>query len=95
MTNNQKKSLVDFYLSKYNDKAIEKLGYKKITEALNDLSERLKGDGKANSFIKRRRDEFDVFLTTGAWDIEIENLQMVLRICIIDGMSYRSRNYMI
>lgn len=65
MTNNQKKSLVAFYLSKYNDKAIEKLGYKKITEALNDLSERLKGDGKANSFIKRRRDEFDVFFDNG------------------------------
>lgn len=65
MTNNQKKSLVAFYLSKYNDKAVEQLGYRTITEALNNLSERLKGDGKLNSFIKRRRDEFDVFFDNG------------------------------
>ncbi len=65
MTINQKKSLVAFYLSKYNDKAIEKLGYSGITQALNDLSEKLKGNGKVNSYIKRRRDEFDVFFDNG------------------------------
>lgn len=42
MTNNQKKSLVTFYWSKYNDRIIERLGYKNVTEGLNDLSERLK-----------------------------------------------------
>lgn len=50
-----------FYLSKYNDKVIEQLGYKKITEALNDLCEKIKGDRKANSFLRSCRDEFDVF----------------------------------
>lgn len=65
MTNNQKKSLVAFYLSKYSDRAVKRLGYSKVTEALNDLSEKLKGDGKNNSFIKRRRDEFDVFFDNG------------------------------
>lgn len=65
MTTNQKKSLVAFYLSKYNDRALKQLGYTKITEALNDLSEKLKGDGVVNSYIKRRRDEFDVFFDNG------------------------------
>lgn len=65
MTINQKKSLVAFYLSKYNNKAFEQLGYTKITEALDDLSEKLKGDGIGNSYIKRRRDEFDVFFDNG------------------------------
>ena len=65
MTINQKKSLVAFFLSKFNEKAFEKLGYQGITEALNDLSEKQKGDGEVNTYIKRRRDEFDVFFENG------------------------------
>lgn len=65
METNQKKSLVAFYLSKYNEHAIKQLGYDRITEALDDLSIRLRGEGEINSYIKRRRDEFDVFFENG------------------------------
>lgn len=66
MTSNQKKSLVAFYLSKYNNKAVATLGYSKMTEALEDLSFKLKGSSDdVNSYIRRRRDEFDVFFDNG------------------------------
>lgn len=79
MTNYQKRSLVAFYRSKYNDKAKERLGYKNVTDALNDLSERLKGD---------------VYFDNGRVGYRNESLQMMLRVCIIDGMSFHLRNYL-
>ena len=63
MTNNQKKSLVAFYISKYNEDAFRELGYTgTVSKAMEDLSIRITGPGIApNAYIKQRRDEFDVF----------------------------------
>ena len=67
MTNNQKKSLVAFYISKYNEDALKELGYTgSVSKAMEDLSIRITGLGIApNAYIKQRRDEFDVFFNNG------------------------------
>lgn len=67
MTVNQKKSLIAFFLSKYNMKAFEELGYTgSMTLAMADMSQKITGaEIKPNSYIKRRRDEFDVFFDNG------------------------------
>ena len=67
MTNNQKKSLVAFYISKYNEDAFKELGYTgPVSKAMEDLSIRITGPGIApNAYIKQRRDEFDVFFNNG------------------------------
>lgn len=67
MTNNQKKSLVAFYISKYNEDAFKELGYTRpVSKAMEDLSIRITGSGIApNAYIKQRRDEFDVFFNNG------------------------------
>lgn len=67
MTNNQKKSLVAFYISKYNEDAFRELGYTgPVSKAMEDLSIRITGPGIApNAYIKQRRDEFDVFFDNG------------------------------
>ena len=57
MTKADRLSLVAYYLSKYDIKAVERLGYVTRTEAMRDISLRLDSD---NGYIKRRRDEFDV-----------------------------------
>ncbi|MBO5373538.1 MAG: HNH endonuclease [Lachnospiraceae bacterium] len=67
MTVNQKKSLVAFYISKYNDAAYRELGYNGTkNKALEDLSIRITGpDVEPNAYIRQRRDEFDVFFDNG------------------------------
>lgn len=67
MTNNQKKSLVAFYISKYNEDALKELGYTdSVSKAMEDLSIRITGPGIVpNAYIKQRRDEFDVFFDNG------------------------------
>ncbi len=67
MTKNQKKSLVAFYISKFNDDAFRELGYNgPISKAMDDLSIRITGpEIMPNSYIKQRRDEFDVFFDNG------------------------------
>lgn len=70
MTINQKKSLVAFYISKFNDDAFRELGYGgPLSKAMDDLSVRITGPGVApNAYLRRRRDEFDVFLITEELD---------------------------
>lgn len=67
MTNNQKKSLIAFYISKYNERAIRALGYScSMNKAMEGLSVRITGPGVApNAYLRRRRDEFDVFFDNG------------------------------
>lgn len=67
MTINQKKSLVAFYISKYNEDAFKELGYTgPVSKAMDDLSIRITGpDVVPNAYIKQRRDEFDVFFDNG------------------------------
>lgn len=67
MTDNQKKSLVAFYISKYNEEAFRELGYRgPVSKAMEDLSIRITGPGVIpNAYIKQRRDEFDVFFDNG------------------------------
>ena len=54
---NQRLSVIAYYLSKYDLKAVHALGFHKITEAFRKLSDKL---GNGNDYLKRRRDEFDV-----------------------------------
>ena len=67
MTINQKKSLIAFYISKYNDDAFQALGYNgPVTASMKDLSLRITGPKiEPNSYIKRRMNEFDVFFDNG------------------------------
>lgn len=67
MTINQKKSLVAFYISKYNEDAFKELGYTgPAYKAMDDLSIRITGPTVVpNAYIKQRRDEFDVFFDNG------------------------------
>ena len=67
MTINQKKSLVAFYISKFNDDAFRELGYGgPVSKAMDDLSVRITGPGVTpNAYLRRRRDEFDVFFDNG------------------------------
>lgn len=67
MTINQKKSFIAFYLSKFNEQAYKELGYIGTwSEAMDDMSMRITGfDVIPNSYIKIRRDEFDVFFDNG------------------------------
>jgi len=54
---NMRLSIIAYYLSKYDLKAVNKLGYKNRAEAINDISTKL---GTGNNYLKLRRDEFDV-----------------------------------
>ena len=67
MTINQKKSLVAFYISKFNDDAFRELGYSgPVSKAMDDLSVRITGPGvEPNAYLRRRRDAFDVFFDNG------------------------------
>lgn len=67
MNSNQKKSLVAFYISKYNNRAFRELGYTgPAYKAMEDLSIRITGPGVApNAYLKQRRDEFDIFFDNG------------------------------
>ena len=59
MTENEKKSLVAFCFSKFNEDALNAFNYKSYSEAFDDFSLRI--SNLKDSYIKRRRDEFDVF----------------------------------
>lgn len=54
---NRKVSIIAYYLSKFNKDAIRTLGYDTFSSAFEDLSIKF---GKTNSYMKLRRDEFDV-----------------------------------
>lgn len=54
---NVKLSVIAYYLSKYDVAAVNGLGYKNRADAIKDISTRL---GSGNSYLKLRRDEFDV-----------------------------------
>ena len=54
MTINQKKSLVAFYISKFNDDAFRELGYGgPLSKAMDDLSVRITGPGVTPSKCRR------------------------------------------
>lgn len=55
-------SVIAYYLSEYDEKAVNELGYKTRTEAFSDISYLL---GRENNYLKLRRDEFDA-LTSSA-----------------------------
>ncbi len=49
-------SIIAFYLSEYDLDAVNALGFKNRTDAINSISSRI---GKGNHYLKLRRDEFD------------------------------------
>lgn len=53
---NRELSIIAFYLSEYDMDAVEALGFKNRTEALNAISSNV---GNGNNYLKLRRDEFD------------------------------------
>lgn len=57
MDQNTRKSIVAYYLSKFDLDAVCALGYSNRSEAFTDLSRLI---GIENNYMKRRRDEFDV-----------------------------------
>lgn len=75
--NKSEKSLVAFYISKFNDDAFRELGYGgPVSKAMDDLSVRITGPGvEPNAYLRRRRDEFDVFLIMEELDNITENQQ--------------------
>ncbi len=77
MTINQKKSLVAFYISKFNDDAFRELGYGgPVSKAMDDLSVRITGPGvEPNAYLRRRRDELMCFLIMEELDNITENQQ--------------------
>lgn len=56
-----KLSVIAYYLSEYDDKAVKELGYKTKTEAFNEISSLM---GKENNYLRLRRDEFDVLTSS-------------------------------
>lgn len=54
---NRKISIIAYYLSKFDMDAVRALGYENYSRAFEDVSARF---GKNNSYMKLRRDEFDV-----------------------------------
>jgi len=56
---NSKLSVCAYFLSKFDMQAVKSLGYATRTEAMTNISLKL---GKENQYLKRRRDEFDVFM---------------------------------
>jgi len=59
---NSKLSVCAYFLSKFDMQAVESLGYTTRNEAMTSISSKL---GKTNEYLKRRRDEFDVFMDNG------------------------------
>lgn len=53
---NRTLSIIAFYLSEYDMDAVEALGFKTRTDAINTISSNV---GNGNSYLKLRRDEFD------------------------------------
>lgn len=58
---NRKISIIAYFLSKYDKDAVNALGYSTFTEAFEGVSMRF---GKANNYMKLRRDEFDAIVST-------------------------------
>lgn len=56
-------SVIAYYLSEYDKKAVSELGYETTKEAFEKLSAIL---GKNNAYIKMRRDEFDALPTSSS-----------------------------
>lgn len=54
-------SIVAYYFSKYDDRAIKALGYKNQNEAFQEVA---KVFGKKATFVKLRRDEFDAIVSS-------------------------------
>ena len=54
-------SVIAYYLSEYDEKAVSELGYKTRTEAFSDISYLL---GRENNYLKLRRDKFDVLTSS-------------------------------
>ena len=54
-------SVIAYYLSEYDEKAVSELGYKTRKEAFNDISYLLE---RENKYLKLRRDEFDVLTSS-------------------------------
>ena len=54
-------SIIAYYLSEYDLRAIRELGYKTRAEAFKDISIKL---GRDNNYLKLRRDEFDVLTSS-------------------------------
>lgn len=67
MTINERKSILAFYISKYNNAAFAALRYEDgITIAIQNMSEIVtKDEGAFNNYLKQRRDEFDSFFDNG------------------------------
>lgn len=58
---NRELSVIAYYLSEYDKKAVFALGYTTCSAALKGISDRL---GKPNNYLKLRRDEFDVLTSS-------------------------------
>lgn len=56
-------TIVAYYLSEYDLKAVQKLGYKNRTDAFNSISTLA---GRDNNYLKMRRDEFDALPTSSS-----------------------------
>ena len=56
-------TIIAYYLSEYDLKAVHKLGYKSRTEAFNSISSLA---GRDNNYLKLRRDEFDALPTSSS-----------------------------
>lgn len=54
--NNRKATMIAYYFSKFDKRAMKALGYASLSSAFSDLSSKI---GKDNNYIKLRRDEFD------------------------------------
>lgn len=82
MTKTDRLSLVAYYLSKFDLRAVERLGYVTRTEAMRYMSLKLDSD---NEYIKRRRQEFGVL--TGSHRCGQCNRQLIFALQRINSSS--------
>lgn len=54
-------SVIAYYLSEYDMKAVKELGFRTRQEAFNEISIIM---GRENNYLKLRRDEFDVLTSS-------------------------------
>ena len=69
-TTNSQLSIIAFYLSEYDADAVHALGFRTRQEAFDAISARF---GKNNSFLKRRRDEYDALPDSASHRIGYQN----------------------
>ena len=55
------KSYISFYISKYNERALESFWYLNLTNMIEDVTAILDPENPDNAYIRFRRDEFDIF----------------------------------